>query len=313
VTEAFDLVVLGDVNPDLILRGGDVVPAFGQAEHLVDEATMTVGGSGAITACAAVRLGLRVAICGVVGDDPFGAFMREQLAARGVDTRGIAVDVHRPTGISVVLSAPEDRAILTSAGTIGDLRRELLDDDLLADARHLHVSSYFLQPVLAADLPALFAEVRGRGTGTSVDPNWDPSGSWDGGLLDLLRVTDVLLPNAMEATRLARTSDLEVAARTLAQQGDVVVVKDGGNGALAAVGSDLVRVAALDVRPVDTTGAGDAFDAGVIAGLLAGRDLAAALRIANVTGALTTQAAGGVDAVPTMAEVRQILGEEDAA
>lgn len=313
MTEAFDLVVLGDVNPDLILRGGDVVPAFGQAEHLVDEATMTVGGSGAITACAAVRLGLRVAMCGVVGADPFGAFMREELETRGVDTRGIAVDVHRPTGISVVLSTREDRAILTSTGTIGDLRRELLDDDLLADARHVHVSSYFLQPGLAADLPALFAEVRGRGAGTSVDPNWDPSGVWDGGLLDLLRVTDVLLPNAMEATRLARTSDLEAAARALARQGDVVVVKDGGNGALAAVGSDVVRVAAPDVRPVDTTGAGDAFDAGLIAGLLAGRDLAAALRIANVTGALTTQAAGGVDAVPTMAEVRQILGEEDAA
>lgn len=313
MTEAFDLVVLGDVNPDLILRGGDVVPAFGQAEHLVDEATMTVGGSGAITACAAVRLGLRVAMCGVVGADPFGAFMREELEARGVDTRGIAVDVHRPTGISVVLSTREDRAILTSTGTIGDLRRELLDDDLLAGARHVHVSSYFLQPGLAADLPALFAEVRGRGTGTSVDPNWDPSGVWDGGLLDLLRVTDVLLPNAMEATRLARTSDLEAAARALARQGDVVVVKDGGNGALAAVGSDVVHVAAPDVRPVDTTGAGDAFDAGLIAGLLAGRDLAAALRIANVTGALTTQAAGGVDAVPTMAEVRQILGEEDAA
>jgi sugar/nucleoside kinase (ribokinase family) len=313
VSEPFDLVILGDVNPDLVLRGGDVVPAFGQAERLVDEATLTVGGSGAITACAAARLGLRVAVCGVVGDDPFGAFMREQLDARGVDTRGIAVDVHRPTGVSVIFSAAEDRAILTSSGTIGDLRRELIDHDLLASARHVHVSSYFLQRGLAPELPALFADVRDRGAGTSVDPNWDPSEAWDGGLLDLLRVTDVFLPNAMEATRLARTSDLDAAARALAAKGDVVVVKDGANGAVAAVGGDLVRVAAPELRPVDTTGAGDAFDAGLIAGLLAGRDLAGAIRVANVAGALTTQAPGGVDAVPTMTEVLAILGEEDAA
>jgi sugar/nucleoside kinase (ribokinase family) len=313
VIEPFDLLVLGDVNPDLVLRGGDVVPAFGQAEHLVDEATLTVGGSGAITACAAVRLGLTVAMCGVVGDDTFGAYMREQLATRGVDTRGIAVDPNRPTGVTVVLSAGDDRAILTSAGTIGDLRRELIDDGLLTAARHVHVSSYFLQPGLAAALPALFAGVREAGGSVSVDPNWDPAGGWDGGLLDLLKVTDVFLPNAVEATRLARTSDLGTAARTLAQHGDVVVIKDGPDGSLAVAGGDLIRQPAPELRPVDTTGAGDAFDAGLIAGLLGGRELPAAMRIANVAGALTTQAPGGVDSVPTMAEVLQVLGEEDAA
>ena len=313
MTDPFDLVVLGDVNPDLILRGGDVVPAFGQAERLVDEATLTVGGSGAITACAAARLGLRVAICGVVGDDLFGRAMLEQLAARGVDVAGVAVDAHRPTGVTVVLSAGDDRAILTSPGTIGDLRRELLDDELLTSARHVHVASYFLQRGLVADLPDLFAAVRAAGASTSVDPNWDPSETWDGGLLDLLRVTDMFLPNAMEATRLARTSDLETAARALADKGDVVVVKDGPHGALAAVGGDLTRAAAPDLRPVDTTGAGDAFDAGLIAGLLGGRDLAGALRIANVAGALTTQTPGGVDGLPTMDEVLAILGEESAA
>jgi sugar/nucleoside kinase (ribokinase family) len=313
VSDAFDLVVLGDANPDLVLRGGEVVPAFGQAERLVDEATLTVGGSGAITACAAVRLGLRVALCGVVGDDLFGRFMRERLDDAGVDTRGLAADPSRPTGVSVVLTTGEDRAILTSVGTIGDLRAELLDPDLVETARHVHVSSYFLQPGLAPDLPALLARVRAAGGSTSVDPNWDPSGAWDGGLLDLLRSMDVLLPNAIEATRLARTSDLDAAVLSLGRNGDVVVAKDGANGAVAAVAGELVRVPAPDVRPVDTTGAGDAFDAGLIAGLLDGRDLEAAMRMANVVGALSTQAAGGVETQPTMAEVLAILGEETAA
>jgi sugar/nucleoside kinase (ribokinase family) len=313
VSDTFDLLVLGDANPDLVLRGGDIVPAFGQAERLVEEATLTLGGSGAITACAAVRLGLRVAICGVVGDDLFGRFIRERLDHAGVDTQGLAVDASRPTGISVVLSGGEDRAILTSLGTIGDLRAELVDPELLEGARHVHVSSYFLQPGLARDLPEILGRVRAAGGSTSVDPNWDPSGGWDGGLLDLLRSIDVLLPNAIEATRLARTSDLDAAVLSLGRNGDVVVTKDGSNGAVAAVAGELVRVEAPDVRPIDTTGAGDAFDAGLIAGLLAGRELEAAMRMANVVGALSTQAVGGAEAQPTMDEVVAILGEESAA
>ena len=75
-----DLLVLGDANPDLVLHGGDVVPAFGQAEHLVDDARLTIGGSGAILACGAARLGLRAAIAAVVGDDLFGRFVRDGLA-----------------------------------------------------------------------------------------------------------------------------------------------------------------------------------------------------------------------------------------
>ena len=78
-----DLLVLGDANPDLVLHGGDVVPAFGQAEHLVDDARLTIGGSGAILACGAARLGLRTAIAAVVGEDLFGRFVRDGLARSG--------------------------------------------------------------------------------------------------------------------------------------------------------------------------------------------------------------------------------------
>ena len=140
----FDLVILGDVNPDLVLRG-DVEPEFGQAERLVDEARLTIGGSGAIVACAAARLGLAVAMCGVVGDDLFGRWIRDQLAARGVGVDGLVVDPERPTGLTVVLSRPDDRAILTHPGTISALRADAIDRALLTDARHVHVSSFFLQ------------------------------------------------------------------------------------------------------------------------------------------------------------------------
>src|SRR3990170_1018837 len=221
-----DLLVLGDANPDLVLTG-DVDPAFGQAEKLVDGARLVIGGSGAITACGAARLGLRAAFVGVLGDDVFGRFMLEALGEHGVDTRGCVVDPARPTGLSVVLSRGDDRAILTSVGAIADLRGELVDRDLLGSARHVHVSSYFLQPRLWPDLPTLFDEAHDAGATTSVDPNWDPSEVWEGGLPELLERTDCFFPNSYEARAITGIDDVDIAAAALAEPGALVAVKFG--------------------------------------------------------------------------------------
>lgn len=308
-----DLLILGDANPDLVLHGGDVVPAFGQAEHLVDAATLTVGGSGAILACGAAKLGLRVAISTVVGDDLFGRFMRDALSEAGVDTSGIGVDEVMETGITVVLSGDDDRAILTMPGTIAGLRSELIDPSLLARARHVHVSSYYLQTALAPALPARFDEIHAAGATTSLDPNWDPTGLWDGGLLDLLPKVDVFLPNAMEATRSAHTSDLEGAVRALAARARLVVVKNGDRGALAGEGDTVYRVDGMLTQAVDTTGAGDSFDAGFLAAWLNGEPVDRALAVANACGSLSTRAMGGVNAQPTMDEALALLAEGSAA
>jgi sugar/nucleoside kinase (ribokinase family) len=313
VAADLDLLILGDANPDLVLHGGDVVPAFGQAEHLVDAATLTVGGSGAILACGAAKLGLRVAISAVVGDDLFGRFMREALSEVGVDISGIGVDDAMQTGITVVLSGSDDRAILTMPGTVASLRSELIDPSLLARARHVHVSSYYLQTALAPALPVLFDEIHASGGTTSLDPNWDPTGAWDGGLLDLLVKVDVFLPNAMEATRSAHTSDLESAVRTLAARARLVVAKNGDRGAVAGEGDTIYRVDGVLTQAVDTTGAGDSFDAGFLAAWLHGEPVDRALAIANACGSLSTRAMGGVDAQPTMDEALALLAEGSAA
>jgi sugar/nucleoside kinase (ribokinase family) len=311
VSDPFDLLVLGDANPDLVLTG-EVEPRFGQAERLVDAARLTIGGSGAIVATGASRLGLRVGFCGVVGDDPFGRFLRDELERHDVDVGGLVVDPDRPTGVSVVLARPNDRAILTHAGTIADLRTDLIDPASLELARHVHVSSFFLQRSLAPELPALFGRVRAGGATTSVDPNWDPSERWDGGLRDLLGHTDVFFPNATEASRIAGIDELDDAVLALAERAGVVVTKDGADGALAAHGERLVRAAAPTIDTLDTTGAGDAFDAGCLASMLAGDPLERSLAIANACGALSTRAVGGVDAQPTMDEVLALLSRGDA-
>jgi sugar/nucleoside kinase (ribokinase family) len=304
-----DLLVLGDANPDLVLRGGDLEPAWGQAERLVDEGTLTVGGSGAIMACAAAKLGLRAGFAGVVGDDPFGSFMRTELESRGVDTSGVLVDPQRPTGVTVVLSRGEDRAQLTALGTVGDLRGSLVDPDLIRSARHVHVSSYFLQKALRPDLPALFREAHGLETTTSIDPNWDPDEQWDGGILGALTETDLFLPNSAEARAITGIDDIDIAAESLAARGGIVAIKFGDGGGMVVSGEEAIRVPGIHVGVVDTTGAGDTFDAGFIAGYLAGWPLRRCLALANVCGGLSTRAAGGVAAQPTMEEALERMPE----
>lgn len=110
-----DVVVVGELNADLILTG-EVAPQFGQAEKLVDDATLTLGSSSAIFACGVARLGLRVAFIGKIGNDEFGRFVKGYLENRGVDTSGVVVDEGIKTGLSVILSRGNDRAILTYSG-----------------------------------------------------------------------------------------------------------------------------------------------------------------------------------------------------
>jgi sugar/nucleoside kinase (ribokinase family) len=306
-----DLLVLGDCNPDLVLTGENVEPAFGQVERLVDGAELTIGGSAGIMACGAARLGLRTALVGVVGDDLFGRFMIEALNERGVDTHGVVVDAGARTGLTVVLSRPGDRAILTFPGTIGVLTCDQVDTALLTSARHVHVASFFLQPSLAAGLPRLLEQARAAGATTSVDPNWDPGETWDGGLRDALRVTDVFLPNAEEAIRIAGRATADEAAAALAELGPLVAVKLGADGALAArSGTDPIRCAALPgTEPVDTIGAGDSFDAGFLAGVLHGWSTRWALALGTACGSLSTRAIGGTLAQPTLDDAQNALAE----
>ncbi len=300
----FDVLVLGEINPDVVVRAADPRPAFGQVERLVDSIDLVIGSSSAIFACGTARLGLRTAFVGVVGDDPFGRFMLEAMAARGVDVAACRVERAVPTGASVILTSGTDRAILTAMGTTPLLRDEDIPEGLIARARHLHVGSLFLLDALRPSLAARLAAARGQGLTTSADCNWDPRDTWDGGLWEILRETDVFLPNAAEATRIARTDDIEAAARALVAAGPrVVAVKCGTDGAIAVErDGTLTRVPSLAVNAVDTTGAGDCFDAGFICGFLAGRTVRECLALGVAAGSLSTLGIGGTAAQPTLPE-----------
>jgi sugar/nucleoside kinase (ribokinase family) len=302
-----DLLVLGDCNPDLILTG-DVEPAFGQVEKIIDRASLGIGGSGAIVACGAARLGLTTGFIGVVGDDLFGDFMLGALADRGIEVGGCLRSTE-PTGVSVILASEQDRAILTAIGSIGSLRGVDVDRDRLRSARHVHVSSYFLQRNLQRDLAGIFTESHDAGGSTSLDPNWDPAGQWDGHLSQVLECTDIFLPNEAEARHIAKSPSVEGAAAKLAEGTSVVAVKEGAKGAIARSGSRLVTAPAVEIQEMtDSTGAGDSFDAGFIAGHLLDWSLDQCLALACSCGSLSTRRIGGVDGQPTMEEAARTVG-----
>ncbi len=315
---SFDVMVVGDANPDVILRG-DVVPRFGQVEQMLDSAELTLGGSAAIVACGLARLGVRTALVSVVGRDVYGDYVLDSLGAFGVDTRWVSVHPDRPTGLTVVLSTPTDRAILTFAGAIPTLTASAVDSSWLADVRHVHVASPFLQPKLTAGLPRLLDAAQQTGATTSLDTNWDPEETWVS-VAEALAHTDVLLPNGAELLALYRqiaepdsaasqgADELDRAGRRLAGLGTTVALKDGAAGArLWTSDGTSAQLPGLDVVVVDTTGAGDSFDAGYLAGMLDGLPPQECLRLAVAAGSLSTRAAGGTGAQADRGEIRAAL------
>lgn len=303
------VLVAGDANVDLVLTG-DVVPRFGQAEQLLDRGDLVLGGSASIAACGLARLGVPTDLVARVGGDTFGRFTTAALADAGVSVAHVEVDASLPTGMSVILSTPDDRAILTVPGTIPSLAPGAVLAALDATgAAHLHVASYFLQPVLAAGLPELLAAARSRGVTTSLDTNWDPAQRWTG-VADALPLVDLLLPNGAELRALAAAAGVaggdDIALGTgLARLGPRVVVKAGADGGWSVDADGTVtRAPGLRVDVVDTSGAGDSFDAGYLAALAHGvTDEHARLRWAAAAGSLSTLGSGGTGRQATQADL----------
>jgi sugar/nucleoside kinase (ribokinase family) len=298
--KTYDILVAGEINPDLVLTG-DVVPAFGQAEKLVDFASFSIGSSSAIFACGAARLGLKVGFIGVCGDDLFGRFMLDEMSRREVDISPVIVDATVSTGMSVILSTSTDRAILTHVGSMDRLRADQITDELLARARHIHVASYFLQTALQPGLPDLFRRAQTIGLTTSLDPNWDPSGKWSG-FDELLPYVDVFLPNENEALALTGSENDEQALLILAKKCPWVAVKLGARGAVARQGSEVANSPAFKVNVLDTTGAGDSFDGGFLYGYLHSWSLARSVKLGAACGSLSTRKSGGTTAQVTLKE-----------
>jgi sugar/nucleoside kinase (ribokinase family) len=292
----YDVLVVGELNVDLILDEIEKFPEVGK-EVLAQKMTLTLGSSSAIFASNISSLGARVAFIGKIGKDKFGEVVLESLQKNKVDISMIKVDEHLGTGATVVLNVDEDRANTTYPGAMDYLTIDDIGNEELKKARHLHFSSYFLQPGMWGSLGELFRRAKAHGLTTSFDMQWDPQETWKLDAADVLPHVDVFLPNETELMLLTGKNSLEEAIESVKEYTNILVIKRGNKGSLVYNNGELTELPAfLNRNVVDAIGAGDSFNAGFIYKFVNGSDIAECQKFGNLTGAVSTTAAGGTTA-----------------
>ena len=299
------VAVAGELTVDLIFRGEDVEPRAG-TETVVDEFLMTLGSASAICASALAKLGTPVTFIGRAGRDVWGDHCLASLVAAGVDVSRVTRGADVQTGITASITSARERALVTFPGTSLVTPRDL-DARVLDGVDHVHVSSFFLQPELRRVCADFLDRATRGGCSTSLDPGFDPAEQWDGGLREVLQHVDLFFPNEIELARITGQSDAESALRALANGRTRTVAKLGRDGCMTSDGGETLCVPAFSVEAVDTTGAGDSFNAGYLHGYLRGLSTAECLRYGAACGALSTRGLGGTTTQPSLQELEEFL------
>jgi sugar/nucleoside kinase (ribokinase family) len=292
----------GIVVADAIASPVDAPPPPGLLT-LVDSVELATGGCALSTATALARLGTPTALCGCVGDDLLGDVMRREAEARDIGTEGLRT-CSALTSASVVLDRSDgERSFLHNPGASTELRPDDIERALEAGPRWLHIGGALVMPSLDGEpLAEVLGGARERGILTSVDPVHDATGRWDR-LHPSLAHIDVICPNLTEARGISGQDSAEDCAAWLRDRGvRRVAIKLGRGGAYALDGKTSEFVAPFEVETRDETGAGDAFAAGLIHGLVEGLPLVRAVRLGNAVGALSTRGMGASSTLPDAEE-----------
>jgi sugar/nucleoside kinase (ribokinase family) len=305
-----DVIVVGELNVDIILNKIESFPVIGK-EIIANTMSVTLGSSSAIFASNLSSLGPKVAFIGKVGEDNFAQVVLDTLEQKNVNTSHIIKSTSLSTGATIVLNYDQDRAMVTYPGAMIDLRLKDIDFGFLSQAKHMHFSSYFMQPGIRSDITILFQKAKELGLTTSLDTQWDPEEKWDLPLEKLLPHVDVFLPNMQEFKFLTRSKTIEEGIRKLQHFAHYIVIKNGSDGAMAWNGKDLIfQPAFKNNRVVDCIGAGDSFNAGFIKDFILKRPLKRCLETGALTGAINTTMAGGTSAFENREKISEIAREK---
>ena len=301
----FDVIVVGELNIDLILDEIESFPEVGK-EVLAKQMTLTLGSSSAIFASNISSLGARVAFLGKIGKDKFGEVVIESLQRSQVDVSMIKEDAEVGTGATVILNVQEDRANTTYPGAMDLLTIQDISEDDLSRAKHLHFSSFFMQPGLRNDIGRLFRTAQHLGLTTSFGMQWDPQEQWDLDFEEILPYVDVFLPNEKELMFLSGKNNLKAAINSIKEHTDILVIKRGNQGSMVCYRDEILdRPAFINQSVVDAIGAGDSFNAGFIYKFIKGTPISECQEFGNLTGAVSTLAAGGTAAFQDYEEFRE--------
>src|SRR5262245_26656216 len=257
------ILVIGELNVDIVATGLRSAPEMG-AEILAEDCELTLGSASAIFAVGLAKLGLNVTFVSQVGRDYFGDFCIRALQQLGVSTRHVARKANEKTGVTIALSGKRDRALVTHSGAVATLTSDDIDEALMKRHDHLHLTSYYLQKALKPSFKDIFRRAKAMGLTTSFDPNSDPSNKWNRTIDGVLNYTDVLFVNEREGLQITHSSTVKTALKTLETKVQCAVIKRGPRGAMATHDGTIATHSGFKTKAVDTTGAGDSFDAGFL-------------------------------------------------
>ena len=283
------ILCVGRIYCDLVFSGLDAGPAPGR-EVFAERLALCAGGGAYITAAYLSALGQEASLLGVLPGAPFTGHVTREMAENGVISHCTGQAPGEDPQITVALAHDGDRAFVTRRSGAALVLQKGAG---LPGAAHLHIGEL----TTALEHPDLIGVARGQGMTVSLDCSWDARALTDPRAAGLIAAVDLFLPNRAEMQALTENA-IAVAPRV------AVVVKCGAEGAEAIpAGGAALSCPASPADPLDTTGAGDAFNAGFLVAWRAGRDLADCLALANRCGALAVARLGGAGQLPDLRDL----------
>ena len=301
MTKTWEVIVVGHSFIDFVFSGVQSWPKIGE-ETFARSMHREIGGA-AITACGLGRLGRKTALFTCVGNEDREWYLGK-LTSCGVDT-SLVHESTKPTALTVTLSTPHDRSFLSYWGANAGLA-PLLDSEgwreTLTRASHVH----FAMMPEHNQARSLFEQVRRAGSSVSLDVGWNEGWLKHPDTVDLLRLIDFFLPNEKEARAITGKNAPEEMLRWFKEAGiGCAAVTLGNRGSVIVCDGTYLEASPIPVEVLDTTGAGDCFNAGFLHSMLAGDHPRDWLRLGNLCGALSTRAAGGIAGFPTPQELKE--------
>lgn len=306
----WDVYVYGDVNIDIVIPGVEKFPEPGQEDEVSVMETF-VGGGAALFTLGVGKLGLHPVFQGEVGDDCYGELIRNKFRESHVDDSLLVISKELKTGISLSFTNEKDRSFLTYRGTNEKISIVNVDVEKVKEAAHIHVTGY-AGSINHNEYLELLKKIKAETQATvSFDVGWDSIGEWKPEIRDLFPYIDVLFMNETEAEHYGRKESAEEAAREFARTAGMAVIKMGKKGSIAVKDGRLYQAAPYIVEVVDTTGAGDSFNAGFVYGFLRGKSMEECLKCGNGCGALSVTALGGNTGFPTEEKLETFIKNQE--
>lgn len=304
-----EIACLGILVADVVARPVVQLPERGRLT-LVDQMELHTGGCASNTGISLAKIGIDVGVLGAVGEDGFGDFIVSRLDAHGIDTRGVCRKTEANTSATMAMVDPDgERRFLHYLGANAKFSEADVRFDVIEEAKVLHIAGALVLPGIDGEPTGrILKKAKEMGLTTSYDTVWDATGQWMKLVEPSLPYVDVMLPSLAEARMVTGKERPEDVAKVFRDYGvKIVGLKMGAEGSYVLSDEGELYIPSFIVESIDATGAGDAYVAGFLTGLVRGWDLEKTARFANAVGALCVTAIGATTGVPSLAGIMEFM------